>query len=437
LAVAAGLARKELRIATIAFLIEHEEGHLHPTFRLARKLAVRGHRIVYLGLADGADLVRGQGFEFVPILEEVFPPGTIRTLRAMARTGEAAGGTAEIDAASRAGPGSIYARSWRGILGDEALDRTICALRPDLFILTSFYAPHALVLRHRYHLPIVLLTTILRTFPKSEYAAELGRLLLFSGEAAKQFSALVAGEGQAVRAAALAPRILAQVLRMRELILCPRELELPGQSHDGEPEVRYVEPMVDLERRAEGAFPREALDPSRRLLYISLGSQSHRLGLERATGFLRAAAEAFRHRPEWQVVLSTGALLDPAEISMPPGGIATSWAPQLELLGRAAVMVTHAGLGTVKECILCGVPMVVFPIDNDQPGNARRVVHHGLGVGGDLRSFSAGSIAALVEQADRPAVRDNMDRMQRCFLDAENAATAVGLIEELLAPAAG
>jgi UDP:flavonoid glycosyltransferase YjiC (YdhE family) len=41
-------------MSSIAFLIEHEEGHLNPTFQLARRLAARGHRIVYLGLADGA-----------------------------------------------------------------------------------------------------------------------------------------------------------------------------------------------------------------------------------------------------------------------------------------------------------------------------------------------------------------------------------------------
>jgi MGT family glycosyltransferase len=402
-------------IATIAFLIEPEEGHLYPTFCLARRLAARGHRPVYLGLADGGDAVRRQGFELIPILEDALPRGTIRTRQELA---------------AQAGPESIYARSWRGLLTDEALERTIGELRPDLFVLTSFYAPHALVLHNRFRRPVVLLTTILRTFRKSAYTAELGHLS--TGEARERLATLLGREGTAPRAAELAQRILAQVLRMRELILCPRELEVPGQSHEREPEVHYVEPAVDLDRTVAGTFPWETLDPARRLLYVSLGSQSHRAGRERAAGFLRTVAEAFAHRPGWQVVLSTGGLLDPAEIPAPPGGIVTSWAPQLDLLGRAAVMVTHAGLGTVKECILRGVPMVVFPIDMDQPDNARRVVHHGLGVSGDLRSFSAAEIASLVEQADRPAVRDSVARMRECFLDAERSGTGVRLIEESL-----
>lgn len=105
--------------ATIAFLIEHEEGHLNPTFRLARRLAARGHRVVYLGLADGAGFVRAQGFEFIPILEEVFPRGTMRTLREMMRTASGLAAVerrAEIGASLQAIPDTPYARTWKGLL---------------------------------------------------------------------------------------------------------------------------------------------------------------------------------------------------------------------------------------------------------------------------------------------------------------------------------
>jgi zeaxanthin glucosyltransferase len=424
--------------ATIAFLIEHEEGHLNPTFRLARRLAARGHRVVYLGLADGGDFVRAQGFEFFPILEEVFPRGTMRTLREMMRTASglaAVERSAEIGASLQAIPDTPYARTWKGLLdaGPE-LDRAVGELRPDLFVLTSLFVPHALVLRSRFRLPVVLLTPLLRTQPKSEYAVEVLRLMRELGESKERVSALLAGTGPAAQpSAGLTQRLLVHVLRMRELILCPSDFELPEQSWEREPEVFYVEPTVDLERRPEGAFPWQALDPARRLLYVSLGSQSHRAGHERAIAFLRAVAAAFADRPEWQVVLSTGGLLEPGEIPAPPGGIVVGWAPQLDLLDRAAVAVIHGGLGTVKECIVRGVPMAVFPIDHDQPDNARRIVHHGLGVSGDLGSFSAGGIAALVEQADRPAVRERLARMRRRFLDVEGSGIGVRLIEELLA----
>jgi zeaxanthin glucosyltransferase len=437
---------EELAIATIAFFIEHEEGHLNPTFRLARRLAVRGHRVVYLGLADGAEFVRGQGFEFVTILAGTFPRGTLRTLREKAREEGAAGAGgrgAEIGDASRPGPESAYARTWRGLLdGGADLDRAVRGVQPDLFVLTGGFVPHALVLRALFRRPVALLTLSLRTVPKSEYAMAMGRLLMHAGPAQERFAALLAAadpppQGAAPAAARLAPRLLAQVLRMRELIFCPSELELPGRSWEREPEVFYVEPNIDLERRTEGAFPWEALDPSRRLLYASLGSQSYWMGREKATAFLGAVAAAFAERPGWQVVLSTGGLLGEGEIPVSPGTVVTAWAPQLDLLDRTAVAVTHGGLGTVKECIVRGVPMVVFPVINDQPDNARRIVHHGLGASGDLGSFSAASIAALVEQADRPAVRDNVERMRQTFRAVEDSGIGVRRIEELLSPQGG
>jgi len=420
-------------MATIAFLIEHEEGHLNPTFRLARRLAAREHRVVYLGLADGGDFVRAQGFEFIPILEDVFPRGTMRTLREMMRSAPATTveeRSAEIAASLQTVRETPYARTWKGLLdaGPE-LDRTIEAVRPDLFILTSLFVPHALVLQSRFRRPVVLLTPLLRTAPKAEYAATVIRLMMEIGETKERIGALLP---PAPRPLGLTQRLLLQILRMRELILCPADFELPGKSREDEPEVYYVEPTVDLERRPEGAFPWEALDPARRLVYVSLGSQSHRAGAERVKAFLHAAAAAFAERPEWQVVISTGGLLEPREIAAPLGGIVTGWAPQLDLLDRAAVMVTHGGMGTVKECIVRGVPMAVFPIDHDQPDNARRVMHHGLGVSGDLGNATAGDIAALVEQADRPAVRESMARMRRRFLDVEGSGIGVRLIEQLV-----
>jgi zeaxanthin glucosyltransferase len=67
-------------MATIAFVLDHEEGHLIPTFKLARQLAARGHAVRYLGLLDSGDFVRRQGFDFVPILERALPAGTVRKL---------------------------------------------------------------------------------------------------------------------------------------------------------------------------------------------------------------------------------------------------------------------------------------------------------------------------------------------------------------------
>src|SRR2546422_7887921 len=59
--------------------------------------------------------------------------------------------------------------------------------------------------------------------------------------------------------------------------------------------------------------------------------------------------------------------------------IVVEFAPQLELLKRAALCITHAGLNTALECLSNGVPMVAIPITNDQPGVAARIEWTGTG----------------------------------------------------------
>ena len=46
-------------------------------------------------------------------------------------------------------------------------------------------------------------------------------------------------------------------------------------------------------------------------------------------------------------------------------------APQLEILKRASLFLTHTGFGSMHESLYFGVPMVAMPISADQPLNAR------------------------------------------------------------------
>ena len=59
--------------------------------------------------------------------------------------------------------------------------------------------------------------------------------------------------------------------------------------------------------------------------------------------------------------------------------LAVSYAPQLELLQRASLTLTHGGLNTVLDSLACGVPMLVVPITYEQPAIAQRVRWVGAG----------------------------------------------------------
>ena len=63
----------------------------------------------------------------------------------------------------------------------------------------------------------------------------------------------------------------------------------------------------------------------------------------------------------------------------PGDPIVGSFALQLELLKRARLVITHAGMNKVLEALTQGVPMVAIPITNDQPGGVSRFACSGAG----------------------------------------------------------
>src|SRR5215210_6708005 len=369
-------------MARIAFVLDHEEGHLLPTFKLARQLRERGHTVTYLGLADSGPLVRRQDFELVPILSGVFPEGSVRRLR------------------------------------------------QELFILNSFLGLNALVLPFRFGIPIVFLTPYFRPLTREQSADQLEATLLRLRSGAVPFFDLVR---RSVPSARRLRDVTGCLLRMPELIQCPRELDLPRNGAAEEPEVHYIEASVDLSRREDRGFPWERIDRRKKLLYVSLGSQSFLAGREMLEGFLRAVAEGAAQRPEWQLVLGTGGLVEPADLPLPDDAVALPWIPQIPVLERASLMVTHGGLGTIKESIFHDVPMVVFPIGRDQPANAKRVVHHRLGLSGELTGSTPEGIFGLVDQVGRePSFRENVTRMGRRFRDVEASGIGVERLEAVV-----
>jgi UDP:flavonoid glycosyltransferase YjiC (YdhE family) len=72
--------------------------------------------------------------------------------------------------------------------------------------------------------------------------------------------------------------------------------------------------------------------------------------------------------------------------------------PQLQMLSHARMMITHCGLHSLMECASRGVPMIAFPLGFDQFGNAARVVYHGLGLRGNIRTATAESIGRLIDR---------------------------------------
>jgi MGT family glycosyltransferase len=214
-----------------------------------------------------------------------------------------------------------------------------------------------------------------------------------------------------------------------ELILCPREFDFPGAAR--KKNCYYIEASIDLERR-DAPFPWHEVEGGQPLVYCSLGSQSHLI--EGSGAFFRALVEAFAADPRRQLVLAVGSNFKVEEFRpAPPNVLVVNTAPQLEILKRASVMLSHGGFNSVKEAIYFGVPMVLFPLIRDHPAIAARVAYHGLGLRGRFRRASAATFRALIDEVDGSgAFKERVGAMGRRFREVERSAVGVHLIESIL-----
>ena len=91
---------------------------------------------------------------------------------------------------------------------------------------------------------------------------------------------------------------------------------------------------------------------------------------------------------------------------VPGAPLIVDYAPQIELLRRAAITICHGGANTVLESLACGVPVIAIPITNDQPGMGARLNRSGAGEMVLLRNLSARRLRSVIESVlTHPAYR--------------------------------
>ena len=133
--------------------------------------------------------------------------------------------------------------------------------------------------------------------------------------------------------------------------------------------------------------------------YVSLGTF-----LSVRDDVLRLLVEGLRPSGS-RVLLATG-VVDPDGLpELPAGSIARPTLPQVALLDRCDVCLTHGGNNTVTEALTAGVPLVVAPLSTDQFAVAADVERCGLGAVVDPNTSTAQQVADAVAAALRPEVR--------------------------------
>lgn len=204
--------------------------------------------------------------------------------------------------------------------------------------------------------------------------------------------------------------------------LTARELEFERAD---DPRMHYVGAMVpgggnDEQSKASVAFQqfvKRRESTGNPLIYCSYstcwdtGSQN-----------IQPLLDLFSRRQDLDMVLGLGGKTQSmANDSLPDNIFVMDFAPQLEVLEKAAVAITHGGISTINEALHKGVPLIVCSAGHvDQNGCMARLVHHHVGVAASSDPINPAELERCIDDLlgepgaeTRARVVEIQDRLQR------------------------
>lgn len=402
-------------------------GHQNPFAGLAQELAGRGHEVVFFQLPEFAGPLRRRGFRVEEYGGSRYPAGTFASLHAeMSRLEGLPAIRAGLDIlrllaeALFAEASSVIARAKLDLWAVDQLDyaaATLAAVMGAPFVTVIV----TLMMHREVGVPGFSGETNLDELSARE------RDHRFNEEALKASKPFRDYLGEQRIKAGLGPFSydslwsgLAQITQQPAEFEFPRR-RLPACFH-------FTGPFTAAVPSPQAPFPWELLN-GKPLVYACFGTAQNR---NRRLYHALAAALAGL---DVQVVLSLGGA-DASELpeALPENMLIVPYAPQTQILERAALMITHAGMNSVLECLAAGVPMVAVPISHDQPGVAARIEWSGTGVRIAAPECDAARLRRAIETVLKEnSYRDAAHRFRRIIAEGDGVRRAARIIERVLA----
>lgn len=178
------------------------------------------------------------------------------------------------------------------------------------------------------------------------------------------------------------------------------------------PNYLFTGPNINVDVRLPDLnFPMEKLE-GKTVIYISLGSVVVR------RDFIKTCIKAFEDS-DYVVVLNISKSYKKEEFVAPSNVILCNFAPQLEILAKADLFVTHGGMNSTHEGIFFEVPLVVVPQGGDQFLVAQTVEHNKLGKWLNRKRLSPEKLLRTVEELiDDKQTKQNLKKMSQALKNA-------------------
>ncbi len=403
-------------------------GHLNPMTTLGRELQQRGHRVTLFGILDAQPKTLAAGLDFWPIGDLEFPSGI--TTQSLEQLGKLSGlpalrytisliqqGSAAL---LREAPEALKQASVEALLVDQVSSEggTVAEFLDIPFVSVC----SALMLNREDTVPPF--NTLWSYNPA--WWAPLRNRAAYSvlNRIARPIREVIA---EYRREWKLPPhsRPNDNYSQLAQLSQQPAEFEFPRQQL---PKVfHFTGPYHNPASREPVSFPFEKLT-GQPLIYASMGTVQNRL-----IGIFQDIASACQGL-DAQLVISLGGSATPDSLPELPGSpLVVGYAPQLELLQKATLTITHAGMNTTLESLSNGVPMVAIPIANDQPGVAARIAWTGSGEVVPLSRLKVPRLRAAIERVlTEDSYKNNASRLQEAIRRAGGVSRAADIVEQAI-----
>lgn len=403
-------------------------GHIHPFGALGRELIRRGHRVSLIHMPDLSERARSEDLGFIGIGYSDHPAGSLpESLAKLAKLEGFAALRFTIQAIRRTtemicrdAPGCIRSSGIQALLVDqtEPAGGSVAEHLELPFITVC----NALALNREPNVPPAFSGW---TYRRDAFARFRNRLGYAASD--RVMAPVTAVLRKYRKQWGLSPHRspedsfskLAQISQLAPGFDFPR-LDLPEC-------FKYVGPLRDPTPR-DIAFPWDRLD-GRPLVYASLGTLQNRR--ERV---FRCFAEACAGLPVQLVITHGGGLGADAASGFPGDPLVVNYAPQMAVLSKARLTLTHAGLNTVLDSLANGVPMIAVPITYEQPAIASRVRWSGAGKVLPFKKLEPQRLREAIETVlGEPSYEARARSIQESIRNAGGVPRACDIIERALA----
>jgi zeaxanthin glucosyltransferase len=411
-------------MAHLGLLCPAETGHLNTMLPLGQELQRRGHRVTFFGIIDAESKVLAAGIEFRSIGATQFPAGASdRLFEELGKLSGVAALRYTLNWIEKSA--LIFLDEGPQVLTDVGIDALLVdqiapegGLVADFLDLPFVTICSALPFNQEPSIPPFFTTWI---YNRSWWAVLRNRVVYkLTNPFGKSMQTLRSNYRKLWK---LPPEISADS-QLAVLSHQPAEFEYPRQ--DLPNYFHFTGPYHNVNSRKSVDFPWDELT-GKPLIYASMGTLQNQL-----TDVFETIASACIDL-DAQLVISLGGASIESLPELPGNPLVVSYAPQLALLERASVAITHAGMNTALECLTYGVPMVAIPVTNDQPGVAARIAWIGAGEIVPLSRLTATTLKATLKLLlTQESYRQNALRLKQAIADSGGVSRAADIIEQAI-----